>query len=396
MTCLPLLIAALLNSVQHDRLGHSVTVLKDLDKDGFEDIAIGNPAATSSEVWIVSGKTAKPIRRIAWENHRIGWIVRNAGDIDGDGSEELLILASPDYPALEGGDVGVFSAYGELLFEVQVPRIEHLRGASDGLTMPHIDMGSVGDLNGDGVPDFHADTNVYSGKNGDLLFRMGATLPPEERQVVYVGETERGAEFLVLTLGVAYVMAPPNRIRHVFRVSDKPYIMRGAGGGDLDGDGHTDYLFGHQAEGESAKSGLGRVSAFSGKTGERLYVQRVRDSVWSVFFGDSLTFVGDLNDDGCDDFVTNGYWDFVRACLGKDGSKLWTYPGVAKTDSLFSFSPISDLDDDGVSDLVVGECRTVEAGGGSTSADVSIISGKTGKKIHAITRRTLEESESGS
>lgn len=308
-------------------------------------------------------------------------------------------MASPHYPGVGDGDVGVFSIRGELLLAVRSPRIEPYSEGGNyfGYTFtPHIEMGSVGDIDGDEIPDFYVDTSVYSGKSGEVLVRVGAELPPEDRQVIHVSDVNRDghADFLVLTRGNAYVVSPQNRVLHTITVSKKSFVMRGAGGGDLDGDGHADYLFGHQTENERARSGLGRVSAFSGKTCKRMYLLKAPDivSFGGAFLGDALVFLGDLDGDGNDDFAASDD-SVVRAYSGDDGSTIWSFEGNTIQETQFSFSPIADIDGDGTTDLIVGEFRTPLAGGELVSQDVSVVSGRSGEKIHAITRLGLEPEE---
>ena len=87
---------------------------------------------------------------------------------------------------------------------------------------------------------------------------------------------------------------------------DSPNDLFGvvSGAGDLNGDGYDDLLVGAALDDNQGKNS-GSVRAFSGLDGSVLYT--IDGDATDDRFGFSVSGVGDVNQDGCDDLIV-GAW----------------------------------------------------------------------------------------
>ena len=134
-----------------DELGESVTGLGDVDGDGFSDVAAGARNADSNgvdagAVHVMSGRTATLIHVLTGEtaDDAFGSSVSEIGDVNLDGLADLIVGA----PTHDGGAVDSGCAYvidggsGAVLARYEGAAFDDRYGSA---------VGSVGDLDGDGV-----------------------------------------------------------------------------------------------------------------------------------------------------------------------------------------------------------------------------------------------------
>ena len=208
------------------RFGSSIVNLGDLDADGIPDLAIGVPGSfpgrsARGSVEVFSASTGEALftidrRRDDRGNMALGGAIARLGDVNSDGVCDFLVSRI---------DVAVWICSGKdgsTIREIEDPgRYGYLRGFGHSLA-------ALGDLDGDGVPDFAVgceedldsgdqyDATVFSGRDGSEL-----------------GVLEAGHEFVVV-----------------------------AAAGDVDGDGVPDVL--------ASRWESGQVKVISGRTGETL------------------------------------------------------------------------------------------------------------------------------
>lgn len=161
--------------------GSAVAGLTDVNADGWADIVVGARASDTSTTqsgaaFVYSGFDGSFLFRIAGEApfEFFGWSLCSAGDITGDGRDELWIGAGyRDGPlGIRQGRASLHSGLdGSKLFEVIGHDAEDLFG---------IRVAGPGDVNGDGVPDLCVAAikggmddsgywEVYDGANHSLL-----------------------------------------------------------------------------------------------------------------------------------------------------------------------------------------------------------------------------------
>lgn len=189
-------------SGQHElqQFGSSIAAVPDFDGDDRPDLLVGSPissvAKVSTEVHVLSGQSGETIRTWKGTSSQDGFgrSVAAVGDVDGDGWPEVLVGAPfDDVGGYLSGRVFLFSGQsGETLFT--------LLGAT-----PKAGLGqhvsSLGDVDGDGVPDLFLHRNksdkdsplllVHSGAKQDLLIGTGLTGSIEQIYIVHPDVDER-------------------------------------------------------------------------------------------------------------------------------------------------------------------------------------------------------------
>ena len=343
---------------------------------------------------------------------RFGAHVANAGDVTGDGVADAAVTCQ------EGATL--YCLYsgrtGRLVHVVEWPTGELGEGqASIGLVNA---LAVLGDVSGDGIPDFavgvalFGQTNHYDrpdagrfyvidGLSAELIYTVVSPDPIPyayfASAVVGVGDVN-GNKTPDLAVGAMGEGDGRGRVYifdgghgELLRVLEGPsgtdpsigarFGQAIANFGDLNGDGVNDIGVGA----ENDLGGRGTVSVFSGLTGEQLY--RVPSPMGQPGgykgFGFSLSGAGDINLDGTLDF-TVGEFRNGRAYVfsGENGSLLMQLdppPNVFHGSFGYAVDNAHNVDADGIPDFVVSAPRV-----GTNRGITYILSGRTGKVIESI------------
>src|SRR5262245_15883625 len=238
--------------------GSAVAQLGDYDGDGHEDFIVGEPDAFQSggAVSVYSGADGSILFGTATgAGIALGAAVEGNIDFDHDGYLDLLVGAPL------AGNGSVTSVYLISIHDVTKTWTvdSHVSGDQFGAAVRVLNA----DLDGDGYEDFivgapGADTAyVFSSKSGAQIFQKSG---------------QAGARF-------------------GFSVSR---------GGNLDGDGVEDFLVGSPNYVDGSGKQTGRVTAFSGKDGTRIWTV---DGAADSLFGDALAAPDDFDGDGFTDVV---------------------------------------------------------------------------------------------
>ena len=318
-----------------DRFGASVADAGDVDADGVHDIVVGTRSTTSptgiieaGAAYVFSGATGLLLHAFygAEDLDRLGYGVDGAGDIDQDGYDDILAGAYD-------GDLATGGPGKAYVFSGQTGQIIHLLTGELNLSQFGRVVRNVGDIDADTVPDFMVGAWFHNSQAGKVFVYSGATAT---LLYSYVGEGA-GALF-----GIAI-----------------------EGGGDLNQDGVDDLLIGSP----QANLLFGRTYVYSGADGTLL--QSLTSDCVGRFFGAAVSFTEDFNMDGAPELLIGlpDYWHNpdgpgrVELLSGATGDLMYAWEGEGPGDRFgVGVAGVTDLDQDGIGDLLVSAQQNDEAG----------------------------------
>jgi len=318
--------------------GESVANAGDANGDGVNDIVIGYPGygqysvRKNGSVEIVSGLNGKVLYTFNGRSpeDQFGYEVDGAGDFNNDGHADFIIGSLSTSAVNRPSYARVYSGKdGQLLREFSAPSGDTFGSAVRG----------AGDVNQDGWDDViigasrgnsaRGYAKVFSGKDSSTLYTFTGTASNQ---------------------------------RFGFSVS---------GAGDVDGDLFPDLVVGSLWDDSPTANNCGSIKVFSGKTGQLLYTHY--GATANEYFGDVVSEAGDVDADGHGDYMAmsarttpNGENGIVRVYSGKTGTLLYTFLGPK---TLFSrlgtaIDTFGDFNEDGHTDLVISLRRSGQPGVG--------------------------------
>jgi len=406
-----------------NRLGWSVSGAGDVNGDGFDDVIVGAPVLGPDQegtVFVYHGRAQGLTSTPDWtmdggvQGVRFGNSVSGAGDVNGDGYDDVIIGAE-DYKVAYGepGDPKSGAAFVYL-------------GSEDGLSdtpawrvlaeVKEIGLGhavsSAGDVNGDGfddvivgAPNFESDSaEANEGKvylylgSSDVMSTtahwtyecdlVGATcgnslgdagdIDGDGFDDVIVGAphfdvsiNEEGAAFVFQGSPSGLNAAPDGII--LGDQEDGELGSSVAGAGDVDGDGFDDIIIGAKNYPHEGELNMGAAFLYKGSA-DGLNLTHDWESFGSEvdsLYGASVHEAGDVDNDGYGDviigayyFGTNGGSDqpdegaaylYKGSPTGLEISPDWITTG-SKAEAQFGFSvgAAGDVNGDGGGDVIIG------------------------------------------
>ncbi|QFS45768.1 beta strand repeat-containing protein [Nostoc sphaeroides] len=382
---------------QYDRSGNSVSSAGDINGDGLDDLIIGANGAspngiTSGQSYVVfgskesfaaqfnlstlNGTSGFAINGIN-QYDSLGNSVSSAGDINGDGLDDLIIgapFASPN-GTNSGQSYVVFGSKESFAAQFNLSTLN----GTNGFTINGINeddslgnsVSSAGDINGDGIDDLIIGAPVADG-NGD---NSG------QSYVVFGSKEGFDSSFNLSTLNGTNGFT----INGINQYDSLGNSVSSAG--DINGDGIDDLIIGAPfADGNGDNSGQSYVvfgskegfdssfnlSTLNGTNGFTINGFNKGDGFFSSF----VSSAGDINGDGIDDLIiaapfadpngTNSGQSYVvfgsKEGFGAqlnlstlNGTNGFAINGINSDDrSGYSLGSAGDINGDGIDDLIIG------------------------------------------
>jgi len=341
------------------RIGGPVARAGDVDGDGYDDILVGAPfqdsnVAAHGAAYLYRGSPAGPEPTAAWSyvatgtTYEFGFALAAAGDMDGDGYDDVAVGAPGS-----GGPSRVFvfmGGPGGLSAEPAAILEGYGIQSSFGNA-----VAGAGDANGDGYDDL-------------LIGSPNYKLPG-------YGGAQRGWAYIYLG-GPGGISTSPATILDPGRNWGN-FGWAVAGAGDIDGDGLDDVLVGDQYFdiGADATENQGKVSLFHGSAlgVETTPAWTAVGAQFKAMCGTSVSGAGDVNGDGFRDIVIGSpQWGptynpdpgttnlsgrvdvYFGSALGLGTTPGWTAYGAPGTTLGYKVSADADANGDGYDDILTG------------------------------------------
>lgn len=331
-------------------LGWSVASAGDVNGDGYDDVLVASEFCgvvdREGRVYLFLGSASGLAATHAWmlegggADESLGWSIASAGDVNGDTYDDVIIGAPwASYP--EGHEGRAYVFYGSA---------SGLALTADWTTESNVwwsgyggSVASAGDVNGDGYAD------VIIGHSG-----MSNPEEGEGRAYVYLGSAT----------GLA--LAPIWMYENDLAGSELGESVASAG--DVNGDGLSDVLVGgFKYSNPAVKEGIACLFLGTATGVEWTPVWYSESNQAYSEFGQSVAAAGDVNFDGYDDLLVGAPWYsngenyegraflYYGSSTGLRSDPIYTTePNQADAHMGYSVASAGDINGDGISDMIVG------------------------------------------
>ena len=315
----------------NDQFGWSLDNIGDIDGDGYDDTIIGTWDAEYAQVY--SGQSGAFIRRHS-STPGFGWRVTKVGNLDNDGV--------PDYAIVQKGSRGTLSfvhcysgATGTLIRTITMITNDYYSEWGFALS-------SAGDLNNDGYDEIIVGAYAHEDPvSGDILGRI-EVFSGADGAIMYAIEGEQDECYFGHSVG---------------------------GGGDVNNDGYNDFIVGAPYHDSNNNFRNGAIYVYSGLDGSLIHQYDEDIRAVGRLGTDFVGIVGDINNDGHDDYAASSAWPLsdlysqhlgaVNFFSGIDGTLLADREIVAQDKGGFGYSCESvdfmDVNNDDQLDCIISK-----------------------------------------
>jgi len=371
--------------------GISVSSAGDVDGDGLDDVLVGAPYNEWSDregaAYIILGSSLGTNSTIDLSTADYKFVgeesvdyagrsVASAGDVDGDGLDDVLVSAymNDDAFTTAGAVYIILASSLGTNSTIDLSNADYKLLGEDDWNYAGISVSSAGDVDGDGLDDVLVGAN----KNDE-------------------GGSEAGAAYVILgsSLGTNSTISLSNAdYKLVGESADSDAGISVSSAGDVDGDGLDDILVGAYKDDEGGSeagaayvilgSSLGTSNSIDLSTADYKLVGESGDD----FAGYSVSSAGDLDGDGLDDVLVGAFGDDdggsdAGAAYVILGSSLGTSRTIDLSTADYKLlgesaddytgrcvSSAGDVDGDGLDDVLVGSYGNDEGGSEAGAAYV--------------------------
>lgn len=320
----------------HSNTGHSVSDAGDINGDGFDDVIVGADLYEPGGIALIyygspSGvlMPADTLRGNDSQDDEFGRSVSSAGDINNDGYDDIIIGA-PDndgnvfiYMGSDTGIAGVDSLISE---------------TASSTTVFGLNVSGAGDVNGDGYDDVIVSTPYY------LYLAIGKIW-------IYHGSSS----------GL-------NPIAAATRTGSGYYGNSASGAGDVNNDGYDDIVVGDY-RGDDGEESEGLVLVYYGSPSGINFLSSslLQLNEEENNFGYSVSGAGDVNGDGFDDIIAGSYrysstddlnWEGKATVFHGSAAGIESTPSISistgqkNAQGGYSVSSAGDVNNDGYDDII--------------------------------------------
>lgn len=382
--------------------GAAVANVGDINGDGIDDHAVAAPQSNAfqGQIIIRSGRDNAQLAVLSESLNdpnggtadTFGAAIASVGDVNGDGRDDFVV-SGPEFSLPQAS-----SGRAQLLSGLDFSELEFLVGAGFGDRLG-VSVAGLGDINSDGAADWGAGAPL-GGSNGyarimksttGTFLSFGGAFPGDRFGISMTGlgdvsgdgvpDFAIGADQANTTIGArtGYVMIINGATESLMRTdfgsaAGDQFGASLVGVGDVNNNGTGDYLVG------APGNGAGYARLVDGGNG--LTIQQFFGDTASDQFGRAVAVVSDMDSDGLSDLAVGAPAEaaiparsgYLRVFSSGTGAVLFTSAdGPGTEGDAFGFS-IVDLGDiaplDGVSDLLVGAPRDDNAGADAGSAKI--------------------------